>query len=128
MQMQAQVAELAAHDDMVTCLAMKSPRERALVSGCRNSAVMIWYSRMLSQLHFKAAAHNPTRHVWIGDGIGGSVGSYGTQAIAITDNCLISCDVDGVVRILGPAWSTKELNVSRFMRAGCKLAERQTER
>jgi hypothetical protein len=83
---------------------------------------------MLSQLHFKAAAHNPTRYVWIGDGIGGSVGSYGTQAIAITDNCYISCDVDGIVRILGPAWSTKELNVSRFMRAGCNLAERQHER
>jgi hypothetical protein len=116
---------------MVTCLAMKSPRERALVSGCRNSAIMIWYSRMLSQLHFKAAAHNPTRYVWIGDGIGGSVGSYGTQGIARThkksDSCLISCDVDGVVKILGPAWSTKELYVSRFMRAGCKVAERQPE-
>jgi WD40 repeat protein len=109
--MQAQVAELAAHDDMVTCLAMESPRERALVSGCRNGDIMIWDSRTLLQLDFIAAAHNPTRHFWSGDGIGGLVGSYGTQAVALTDRSLISCGGDGVVKIWGPGWSTKDLNV-----------------
>jgi WD40 repeat protein len=109
--MQAQVAELAAHSDMVTCLAMESPRERALVSGCRNGDIMIWDSRTLLQLDVIAGAHTPRRHFWSGDGIGGLVGSYGTQAVALTDRSLISCGGDGIVKIWGPGWSTKDLDV-----------------
>jgi hypothetical protein len=86
--MQAQLAELAAHDDMMTCLAMESQpetnaRERAFVSGCRNSDIIIWDSRTLLHLDSVAAAHNPTRHFWSGDGIGDLVGSHGTEAGAL---------------------------------------------
>jgi hypothetical protein len=57
--MQAQMPELDAHHDMMTCLAMDSPHERALVSGCRNGDKLIWDSRLLLLLDVRAAALNP---------------------------------------------------------------------
>jgi WD40 repeat protein len=108
---QAPVAELVAHSDMITCLALESPRERALVSGCRNGDIKVWDARTLLQLDYLPCAHAATRHFWSGDGIGGLVGSYGTQAVALTDRSLVSCGGDGVVKIWGPGWSTRDLSV-----------------
>ncbi len=97
--------------DEVTCLAVEWPRGRALVSGCRNGDIKVWDSRTLLQLDVLHGAHTPTRHYWSGSGIGGLVGSYGTQSVALTDRSLISCGGDGVVKIWGPGWSDYDLNV-----------------
>lgn len=105
------VAELPAHSDEVTCLALEMPRGRALVSGSANGEIKLWDSRTLLQLDVIQAAHKPTRHYWSGNGIGGLVGSYGTQGLALTDRSLISCGGDGVVKIWGPGWSDFDLNV-----------------
>jgi hypothetical protein len=72
---------------------------------------MIWDSRTLLYLDFVAAAHNPTRHFWSGDGIGGLVGSHGTQAGALRRKSNVLCGGDGVVNISGPGWSIVDLNV-----------------
>lgn len=105
------IAELPAHPDEVTCLAVEWPRGRALVSGCRNGDIKVWDSRTLLQLDVLHGAHTPTRHYWSGSGIGGLVGSYGTQSLALTNRSLISCGGDGVVKIWGPGWSDYDLNV-----------------
>lgn len=105
------VAELPAHSDEVTCLALEMPRGRALVSGSTNGEIKLWDSRTLLQLDVIAEAHTPTRHYWSGNGIGGLVGSYGTQGLALTDRSLISCGGDGVVKVWGPGWSDFDLNV-----------------
>jgi WD40 repeat protein len=63
------MAELDAHDDVVTSLAMKSPRERALVSGWRNGDITIWDSGTLLQLILIAAAHSPKGLFWSGDSV-----------------------------------------------------------
>lgn len=109
--MQAHVAELPAHDDEVTCLALESPRGRALVSCCRNGDIKLWDSRTLLQLDRIPAAHPPTRHYWSGDGIGGMVGSYGTTAASLTDRSLISCGGDGILKVWGPGYYTSDLRV-----------------
>ncbi|CDF35507.1 unnamed protein product [Chondrus crispus] len=105
------VAELPAHSDEVTCLALEMPRGRALVSGSVNGEIKLWDSRTLLQLDVLQAAHKPTRHYWSGNGLGGFVGSYGTHGLALTDRSLISCGGDGVVKIWGPGWSDFDLNV-----------------
>lgn len=105
------VAELPAHSDEVTCIALEMPRGRALVSGSANGEIKLWDSRTLLQLDVIQEAHTPTRHYWSGNGIGGLVGSYGTQGLALTDRSLISCGGDGVVKIWGPGWSDFDLNV-----------------
>lgn len=105
------IAELPAHPDEVSCLALEWPRGRALVSGCRNGDIKVWDSRTLRQLDVLHGAHTPTRHYWSGSGIGGLVGSYGTQSLALTNRSLISCGGDGVVKIWGPGWSDYDLNV-----------------
>lgn len=105
------IAELPAHSDEVTCLALESPRGRALASGCANGEVRLWDSRTLLLLDAVPEAHSPTRHYWSGNGIGGLVGSYGTQGLALTDRSLISCGGDGMVKIWGPGWSDYDLNV-----------------
>lgn len=105
------IAELPAHSDEVTCLALEAPRGRALVSGSANGEMRLWDSRTLLQLDVVPEAHTPTRHYWSGNGIGGLVGSYGTQGLALTDRSLISCGGDGVVKIWGPGWSDFDLNV-----------------
>lgn len=105
------IAELPAHNDQVTCLALEIPRGRALVSGSANGEIKLWDSRTLLQLDVIQEAHRPTRHYWSGNGIGGLVGSYGTNALALTDRSLISCGGDGVVKIWGPGWSDFDLNV-----------------
>lgn len=105
------IAELPAHADEVKCLALEMPRGRALVSGSTNGEIKLWDSRTLRQLDVIQEAHKPTRHYWSGNGIGGLVGSYGTQGLALTDRSLISCGGDGVVKIWGPGWSDFDLNV-----------------
>lgn len=107
------VSEIPAHGDRdeITCLATESPRGRALVSGSRNGDIRVWDSRTLLQLDHIIGAHPPRRHYWSGSGIAGLVGSYGTQAVALTDRSLISCGGDGIVKIWGPGWSTNDLNV-----------------
>lgn len=105
------IAELPAHADEVTCLALEVPRGRALVSGSSSGEIKLWDSRTLLQLDVIQEAHTPTRHYWSGNGIGGLVGSYGTQGLALTDRSLISCGGDGVVKIWGPGWSDFDLNV-----------------
>lgn len=105
------IAELPAHEDEVTCLALETPRGRALVSGCSNGEIKLWDSRTLLQLDVVQEAHVPTRHYWSGNGISGLVGSYGTQGLALTDRSLISCGGDGVVKIWGPGWADFDLNV-----------------
>lgn len=108
----ARVAELTAHESEVTCVATESPRGRALVSGCRNGDIKLWDARTLLQLDHIELAHAPTRHYWSGSGIGGLVGSYGTQAVLLTDRTLISCGGDGVVKTWGPGvYATSDLNV-----------------
>eukprot|EP00177_Eucheuma_denticulatum_P000266 GFKZ01000450.1.p1 GENE.GFKZ01000450.1~~GFKZ01000450.1.p1 ORF type:complete len:2373 (+),score=210.70 GFKZ01000450.1:93-7211(+) len=105
------VAELPAHTDEVTCIALEMPRGRAMVTGSANGEIKLWDSRTLLQLDIIPEAHTPTRHYWSGNGIGGLVGSYGTQGLALTDRSLISCGGDGVVKIWGPGWSDFDLNV-----------------
>lgn len=105
------IAELPAHSDEVTCVALESPRGRALVSGCSNGEIRLWDSRTLLCLDALPVAHTPTRHYWSGNGFGGLVGSYGTQGLALTDRSLISCGGDGMVKIWGPGWSDFDLNV-----------------
>lgn len=105
------IAELPAHTDEVTCLALEMPRGRALVSGSADGEIKLWDSRTLLQLDVIQDAHKPTRHYWSGNGIGGLVGSYGTQGLALTDRSLISCGGDGIVKIWGPGWSDFDLNV-----------------
>lgn len=105
------IAELPAHSDEVTCVALESPRGRALVSGSSNGEIRLWDSRTLLLLDALPVAHTPTRHYWSGNGFGGLVGSYGTQGLALTDRSLISCGGDGMVKIWGPGWSDFDLNV-----------------
>lgn len=105
------VAELPAHLDEVTSVALEMPRGRALVSGSANGEIKLWDSRTLLLLDVIPDAHMPTRHYWSGNGFGGFVGSYGTQGLALTDRSLISCGGDGVVKIWGPGWSDFDLNV-----------------
>ena len=93
------VAEVPGHSDEVTCIALEQPRGRALLSWSRNGDLRVWGARTLLELDVLQGAHGPARHYWSESKIGGLIGSYGTQALALTDRSLISCGGDGVVQI-----------------------------